>query len=348
MSAVCENVDLTRLNSFGISVSARYFTRVETLHQLQQAVAFSHENSVPMLLLGGGSNVLLRDDYPGLVIQVALKGITQTNGGDERVNVTAASGENWHSFVEHCLDTGLHGLENLALIPGCVGAAPMQNIGAYGVEVKDFITEVQVLDIASGAIESLSNAQCAFGYRDSVFKNTMRGQKIVLAVTFELQRSCTPNLSYGALAEVLAHKGAGVSAQDVFDTVCAIRREKLPDPAVLGNAGSFFKNPVLSAVDFARLHKEYPALPSFPAPGEVGERKVPAAWLIEQAGWKGKRQGGAAVYEKQALVIVNRDHATAQEVVSLALAIIDSVQTRFGVKLEPEVQWVPPLESPLS
>lgn len=339
-----ENVDLTPYNSFGLSVNARYFTSVETLQQLQQAVAFSQENSLPLLLLGGGSNLLLRGDYPGLVVQVGLKGITQAQSDEGRVLVTVASGENWHGFVEYCLENGMYGVENLALIPGCVGAAPMQNIGAYGVEVKDIITQVQVLDIASGAIETLTNAQCAFGYRDSVFKGTLRGQKIVLGVTFELQRSCTPNVSYGALADALASKGTNVSAQDVFDAVCAIRREKLPDPRVLGNAGSFFKNPVLSAVDFARLQAEHPVLPSFPAPGSEGERKVPAAWLIEQAGWKGKRQGGAAVYEKQALVIVNRDHATAQDVVNLALAIIGSVQTRFGVQLEPEVQWVPPLE----
>ena len=348
MSAMRENVDLTRYNSFGLCVSARYFTRVETLQQLQQAVAFSREKTLPMLLLGGGSNVLLRGDYPGLVVQMALKGITQKKAASGRVLVNAASGENWHGFVEYCLANGLHGLENLALIPGCVGAAPMQNIGAYGVEVKDFIVEVQVLDIVSGNIHILSNAECAFAYRDSVFKGALRGQKIVLSVTFELQHSNAPNLSYGVLADALAHKGAQVNAQDVFDAVCAIRRDKLPDPRALGNAGSFFKNPVLSAADFDRLLKAHPSLPSFGVPSSEGERKVPAAWLIEQAGWKGKRQGGAAVYEKQALVIVNRDHASAQDVANLAMAIIESVHTVFGVRLEPEVQWVPALESPLS
>lgn len=345
MSAVRENVDLKLYNSFGLSVKARYFIRVETLQALQEAVAFSRNNAVPMLLLGGGSNVLLRADFPGLVIQMALKGITQKASPEGRLLVEAASGENWHSFVEHCLANGLHGLENLALIPGCVGAAPMQNIGAYGVEVKDIIAAVQVLDIASGAIETMSNAQCEFGYRDSIFKSTLKGRKIVLSVTFVLAHRFEPNLSYGALADALAHNGTAVSAQDVFDSVCAIRREKLPDPRVLGNAGSFFKNPVLSAKDFVKLQNAHPALPSFPALGTDGERKVPAAWLIEQAGWKGKRQGGAAVYEKQALVIVNRDHATAQDVVSLALAIIESVQARFGVQLEPEVQWIPALET---
>lgn len=348
MSAVGENINLKSYNSFGLSVEARYFTQVETLEELQEAVAFSRDNALPMLLIGGGSNVLLRDDFPGLVIQMALKGITQKSISEGALLVNAASGENWHSFVEHCLINGLYGLENLALIPGCVGAAPMQNIGAYGVEVKDLITEVHVLDIASGAIEIMSNAQCEFGYRDSVFKGALRGRKIVLSVTFELQREPVPNLSYAALADALAHKGAAVSAQDVFDAVCAIRREKLPDPSVLGNAGSFFKNPILSAEDFARLQKTHPTLPSFPVPGAEGERKVPAAWLIEQAGWKGKHQGGAAVYEKQALVIVNRDHATAQDVVNLAVAIIESVQARFGVRLEPEVQWVPALGCPLT
>lgn len=345
MSTVREHVDLTALNSFGLAVKARYFSRVEDLEQLREAVAFSRAKDAPMLLLGGGSNVLLREDFPGLVIQIALKGITQQPGTDGAVRVNAASGENWHGFVAHCLDKGLYGLENLALIPGCVGAAPMQNIGAYGVEVKDFITDVQVLDIATGAIASLSNAQCQFGYRDSVFKGALKGRKIVLSVSFELQRNAAPNLLYAALAQALAHNTA-VSARDVFDAVCAIRREKLPDPRVLGNAGSFFKNPVLSAQEFDRLHREHPGLPSYPAPGEAGERKLAAAWLIEQAGWKGKQNGGAAVYEKQALVIVNRDHATAKDVEGLALAIMASVQARFGVRLEPEVQWVPALQSP--
>lgn len=341
-----EHIDLKPYNSFGLAVKARYFIRVQTLEELQEAVSFAKANSLPMLLLGGGSNVLLRGDFPGLVILMALKGITQTASTQDKVCVTAASGEHWHGFVEHCLAQGLHGLENLALIPGCVGAAPMQNIGAYGVEVKDLITEVQVLDIASGAIERMSNAQCAFAYRDSVFKGSLRGKKIVLAVSFELSRSAAPNLSYGALADALAGKDGVVTAQDVFDAVCAIRREKLPDPKVLGNAGSFFKNPVLSAADFAKLQQAHPTLPSFAAPGAAGERKVPAAWLIEQAGWKGKQQGGAAVYKKQALVIVNRDHATAEDVVGLAMAIIESVHSRFGVALEPEVQWIPALENP--
>lgn len=343
MSIIREHVDLTKHNSFGLSVSARYFARVESLQQLREAVHFCREKNIPMLPLGGGSNVLLRENFPGLVIQVGLKGITAKPGIDGRILVSAASGESWHGFVEHCLVNGQYGLENLALIPGCVGAAPMQNIGAYGVEVKDFITEVQVFDITTGAIETMTNAQCAFGYRDSVFKGALRGQKIVLSVTFELDSRYVPNLSYGVLADALAHKGTAINAQDVFDTVCAIRREKLPDPRVLGNAGSFFKNPVLNAEDFANLQSRYLALPSFLVPGAAGEHKVPAAWLIDQAGWKGKGQGGAAVYEKQALVIVNRDHASAQDVVSLAVAIIDSVEARFGVRLEPEVQWVPAL-----
>lgn len=343
MSLMQENVDLAPYNSFGLRVSARYFTRVETHEQLQSALAFCHDEALPLLVLGGGSNILLREDFPGLVLQMAILGITQEESVEGRVKVTAASGENWHRLVEHCLANGWHGLENLALIPGCVGAAPMQNIGAYGVEVKDFITEVQVLDIASGAVETLSNAQCKFGYRDSVFKGSLKGQKIVLSVSFELQRSASPNLSYAALADALADKGAHVSPQAIFDTVCSIRREKLPDPKVLGNAGSFFKNPVLSLAAFAQLQHDYPDIPSFAVLGGTDARKVPAAWLIEQAGWKGKQNGGAAVYEKQALVIVNRNNATAQEVEELALAIIASVAQRFGVQLEPEVQWIPAL-----
>lgn len=342
MSSVVENIDLKAHNSFGLQVKARYFAKVETLEQLHSAISFSRDYMVPMLVLGGGSNVLLREDFPGLVIQIALKGIKQQEIEEGAVQVDAASGENWHGLVEYCLANALYGLENLALIPGLVGAAPMQNIGAYGVEVKDFITEVQVLDIATGNIETMTNAQCRFGYRDSVFKGRLRGQKIVLGVSFKLHSSPAPNLGYAALAEALAHKGNAVSAQDVFDAVCSIRRDKLPDPKVLGNAGSFFKNPVLSTAAIKLLLRDYPAMPSFAIAGNSQHCKVPAAWLIEQAGWKGKQLGGAAVYEKQPLVIVNRDHATAKDVENLALAIIDSVELRFGVRLEPEVQWIPP------
>lgn len=343
MNTILENIDLTSYNSFGLAVRARYFLRIESLDALREAVAFCRQKQLSMLVLGGGSNVLLREDFPGLVIQIALLGISAHESPVGVWRVTAASGENWHRFVEYCLEQHMHGLENLALIPGCVGAAPMQNIGAYGVEVKDFITDVQVFDIATGELETLTNAECQFAYRDSVFKGALRGQKIVLSVSFQLRRQATPNLTYAALAQAVAGKGDALSARDVFDAVCAIRREKLPDPKVLGNAGSFFKNPVVSAAQYAELLQAFPDLPSFDVAGHAQWRKLPAAWLIERAGWKGKGVGGAAVYEKQALVIVNRDHASAQDVVSLALEIITSVEQKFGVTLEPEVQWIPGL-----
>ncbi len=345
MNTILENIDLTSYNSFGLAVRARYFLRVESLDALREAVAFCRQKQLAMVVLGGGSNVLLREDFPGLVIQIALQGISAHESPVGVWRVTAASGENWHRFVEYCLEQHMHGLENLALIPGCVGAAPMQNIGAYGVEVKDFITDVQVFDIATGELETLTNAECHFAYRDSVFKGALRGQKLVLSVSFQLRRQATPNLTYAALAQAVAGKGDALSARDVFDAVCAIRREKLPDPKVLGNAGSFFKNPVVSDAQYAELLQTFPDLPSFDVAGHAQWRKLPAAWLIERAGWKGKGVGGAAVYEKQALVIVNRDHASAQDVVSLALEIIASVEQKFGVTLEPEVQWIPGLQN---
>lgn len=338
-----ENVDLQALNTFGLKALARYFCRVDSEARLSQALDFAREHKLPLLLMGGGSNLLLRENFPGLVMQVALRGITHTLQDERSVRVHAASGENWHDFVQHCLSQGWYGLENLALIPGSVGAAPIQNIGAYGVEAGDFIECVDVVDIRTGERQTLNHEQCAFGYRDSVFKHSLRGRKLILGVTFRLWRTPQPNLRYAVLAQALSDKGAG--PQEIFDAVCAIRRSKLPDPAVLGNAGSFFKNPVLSAEHYARLQQTNPDIPGFPSDAG-GPVKVPAAWLIEKAGWKGRSHGGAAVYEKQALVLVNRDHASARDVVELAQQIMTSVQQQFGVALEPEVQWVPPFEPP--
>lgn len=342
-AVIQENVDLQTLNTFGLKALARYFCRVDSEALLKQALAFTREHHLPLLLIGGGSNLLLRENFPGLVIQVALRGVTHTLRDANTVRVHAASGENWHAFVQHCLAQGWYGLENLALIPGSVGAAPIQNIGAYGVEAGDFIESVDVIDIHTGERETLSREQCAFAYRDSVFKHSLRGRKLILGVSFLLWRTPRPNLRYGALAQALNGKAA--EPQQIFDAVCAIRRSKLPDPAMLGNAGSFFKNPVLSAEHYARLQQVNHDIPGFPS-ADGGSVKVPAAWLIERAGWKGRSHGGAAVYEKQALVLVNRDNASAQDVVELAQHIMTSVQQQFAVTLEPEVQWVPPFDAP--
>lgn len=336
-----EHVDLKPYNSFGLSVTARYFCSAESVEQLRAALAFSKEKQLPLLVIGAGSNLLLRADFPGMVVQIAMQGLSVDESDAHDVIVRAQSGENWHRFVSYCLAHGYHGLENLALIPGNVGAAPIQNIGAYGVEVKDFIAAVQVLDIASGQIHTLSNSDCEFGYRDSIFKGEYKERKIVLSVSFRLPREARVNISYKALTQALANAGLGASPQDVFAAVCAVRREKLPDPAQLGNAGSFFKNPIISKAAFADLQKHFPLMPSFALPADEEHLKVPAAWLIEQAGWKDKMRGGAAVYDKQALVIVNKQHASAEDVTTLAGEIMASVWERYGIRLEPEVQWVP-------
>ena len=340
-----ENADLGSRNTFGLHARARYFCAVRNLRELRVALQFRRVRQLPLLVLGGGSNVLLCADYPGVVVQIALQGIEVLTESDDEVHVRAASGESWHGFVQYCLRNGYHGLENLALIPGSVGAAPIQNIGAYGVEVRDLISEVTVLDVGSGEIDTLTAAQCEFDYRDSVFKGRLRGRKIVLDVTFRLHRQPQVNLSYAALAQALS----GVSNPhpgDVFAAVCAIRGSKLPDPAVLGNAGSFFKNPVIERAQYEKLLQTYVGLPSYPVYDRAGQLstslvKVPAAWLIEQAGWKGKSCGRAAVYQHQPLVLVNLGGATAHELISLARQIMASVERLFDIRLEPEVQWIP-------
>ncbi len=340
-----ENFDLQSYNSFGLRVHARFFCAAQSLAQLKSALDFAKQNALPLLVIGGGSNLLLREDFPGLVLQIALRGIETVAEDEGSVTVKAASGENWHQFVCHCLQHEYFGLENLALIPGNVGAAPIQNIGAYGVEVKDFIDEVTVLDIATGDVQVMSAAQCEFAYRDSIFKGRLRAHKIVLSVSFTLHRKTQVNCSYQGLAQALPNNGANASPQEVFAAVCKVRREKLPDPVQLGNAGSFFKNPIISRQVYTDLQAKWPEIPGFEIPQAPQSIKVPAAWLIDQAGWKGKGRGGAQVYEQQALVIVNRHEASPQDIEALANAIIDSVWQRYQVRLEPEVQWVPAFES---
>lgn len=342
-----EHFDLQAHNTFGLSVRARYFCQAVNVQQIREALQFAHEKSLPLLVLGGGSNVLFREDYPGVVLHMSSRGIDLISDSADLLLVRAAGGENWHGFVEHCLHAGLHGLENLALIPGCVGAAPIQNIGAYGVEVKDLIESVEVLDVISGEVATLSGAQCQFGYRDSIFKRSLRGRKIVVSVVFRLHREPRINLSYNALAQAMAGT-PDPQPQQVFDAVCAIRRSKLPDPAVLGNAGSFFKNPVVSREVFQELSLAWPGLPAFPATASaetevaVDSVKVPAAWLIEKTGWKGRKIGQAGVYHLQPLVLVNHGGASAADIIALAEQVMASVMRMFGIRLEPEVQWIPP------
>ncbi|WP_374586688.1 UDP-N-acetylmuramate dehydrogenase [Pseudoduganella sp.] len=329
---------LKHLNTFGIDVRAKHYLRVTSVDVLRSALADPALAALPRLVLGGGSNLLLTRDFPGLVLHIALEGREILAGTASHHHVRAAAGENWHAFVQWTLAQGVGGLENLSLIPGTVGAAPIQNIGAYGAETKDFFLALSAFDPASGEVRVLDGAACRFAYRDSVFKHEGRAL-VILDVTYALPRAWQPNLRYAELANAVAEQGFDApTPQQVADTVIAIRRRKLPDPAQVGNAGSFFKNPVVSAEHCARLLAQFPALVHHRQPD--GSEKLAAGWLIDQCGWKGKTMGAAGVYPKQALVLVNNGGATGAEVQALAAAIQADVAARYGVTLEPEPVFV--------
>jgi UDP-N-acetylmuramate dehydrogenase len=327
-------------NSFGFDVRAKFACRIESVDQLLAAVRHPHAAGLARLVLGGGSNVVLTRDFAGLVLLVALRGRRVAHEDDAAWYVEAAAGENWHEFVQWTLSQGLPGLENLALIPGTVGAAPIQNIGAYGLEMGERFASLRALELATGEIVELDTAACRFGYRDSFFKQEGRERFVITSVTFRLPKAWTPRANYADLARELAAGGtsgtsdAAPSAQAIFDAVVRVRRAKLPDPLEVGNAGSFFKNPVVSAAQFDALRAREPELVSYPQPD--GRVKLAAGWLIDRCGWKGRALGAAAVHERQALVLVNRGGATGSEVLELARAIQRDVVQRFGVELEPE------------
>jgi UDP-N-acetylmuramate dehydrogenase len=290
----------------------------------------------PLHILGGGSNVLLKGDIGGTIVLNRIEGISAVLEDAEAVWLKVGAGIAWHDFVLYAIGNGLGGIENLALIPGTVGASPIQNIGAYGVEVKDTISEVEVWNWEEGKLLSFDNASCRFGYRDSIFKNELKGRIVVTSVTFRLSRHPILHTEYGAIRDELAAMGQEPSVQSVAQAVINIRRSKLPDPAVIGNAGSFFKNPTISEEAFTALKEKHPNIPSYPA-GE-GLIKVPAGWLIEASGWKGRREGEAGVHAKQALVIVNYGEATGDEIWALSEAVLEAVKAGFGIALEREVQ----------
>jgi UDP-N-acetylmuramate dehydrogenase len=326
---------LQPLNTFGIAARARRYLRVTDPAQLAALAAEPALAALPRLLLGGGSNLLLTRDVDALVLHMALEGKEIVGEQDGRILVRARAGENWHGFVQWTVNQGLGGMENLSLIPGTVGASPIQNIGAYGLEIKDVFHSLTAFDFASGATRTMTALECRFGYRDSVFKHLDGAQLAVLDVTFALPRDWTPNLGYAELARELDAQGIlEPTPRQVSDAVVAIRRRKLPDPAAIGNAGSFFKNPVVSSEHCARLLAQWPDLVHHRQPD--GSEKLAAGWLIDQCGWKGRNLGRAGVYPKQALVLVNNGGATGAEVLALARAIQLDVRTRFGVELEPE------------
>lgn len=331
---VRQRVSLKSYNSFAVEASARLFAEAHDDDQVRQALAYAAGQGLPVLLLGGGSNLLLTADVEALVLRMASRGIRVIQDDGERVLIEAEAGEPWHPFVQWTLQQGLVGLENLSLIPGTVGAAPMQNIGAYGVELKDVFAGLTALDRRSGELREFTLADCGFAYRDSLFKREA-GRWVILRVRFVLSRTAPLHLDYGPVRQRLAEQGIDApTATDVGRAICAIRSEKLPDPALLGNAGSFFKNPLVSAELAQRLRAAHADLVAYPqADGLV---KLAAGWLIERAGWKGFREGDAGVHRLQALVLVNYGQASGQQLLALAQRIQADIAQRFAVVLEIE------------
>ncbi len=327
-------VSLKPFNTFGVDVQAQLFAEAHNDDDVRAALAYCAEHSLPLMVIGGGSNLLLTGDVKALVLRMASRGIRIVREDCLEAIVEAEAGEPWHPFVQTCLELGLCGLENLSLIPGTVGAAPMQNIGAYGVEIKDVFHSLTGLDRQTGELREFSLEECAFGYRDSLFKHET-GRWLILRVRFVLSRVARLHLDYGPVRQRLDALGIQQPTPlDVSKAICAIRSEKLPDPAELGNAGSFFKNPLIPAELAARLKVSYPGLVGYPqADGQV---KLAAGWLIEQAGWKGYREGDAGVHRLQSLVLVNYGRATGAELLALAQRIQADIVERFGVTLEME------------
>ena len=327
---------LKQYNTFGIDAKAKLFARFESVEELQMLLQMPEIQKEEKLVLGGGSNLLFTKDFDGVVLQNGIEGIKVLQEDDAHVLVKAGGGEVWHSFVLYALQQNYGGVENLSLIPGTVGAAPLQNIGAYGVELKDIFHELEAVHLQTGEVRTFDNASCKFGSRESIFKNEVKGQYVVTSVIFRLHKKHTFNTSYGAITDTLEEMQVQQpSIQDISAAVCHIRQSKLPDPKQIGNAGSFFKNPEIPLDQFQQLKEQYPSIPSYPVSDTTV--KVPAGWLIEQCGWKGKVLGNYGVHKNQALVLVNYGGAKGEQVRQLAYDIIASVEERFGIRLHPEV-----------
>lgn len=330
---ISKDKSLKALNTFGIDVKARYYLELKESSQLPSIDIYAYDS---FLVLGGGSNILFQNDYKGLVIHNQLKGINVEEHRGDEVIVKVGAGENWHEFVCWAIDNNFGGVENLALIPGCVGAAPVQNIGAYGIELKDVFYKLEGYNFEDQTFFEMDNEACGFGYRDSVFKNELRGKCCILNVYLKLSTKHEINTSYGAINAVLKEKGIEQpEIRDIANAVVQIRSSKLPDPAKLGNGGSFFKNPVVSKNKLDTLKKTFPDIVFYQLDDETV--KIPAGWLIDQAGWKGKKMGAAQCHEKQALVLVNLGGASGKEVYALSEAIYQSVLEIYGIALEREV-----------
>ena len=326
------HISLRDRNSFGVEQQAARLAEFETADDLR--AIFAGGAPAEWCVLSGGNNILFTRDYDGLLLTPAARGIAVTKDEGDRVYVRAEAGVEWDDLVEWAVGRGLWGIENLSLIPGKAGAAPVQNIGAYGCEAKDVIERVEMFCVETGTMLTLDAAHCGFGYRESVFKHALRGRVVITAVTFRLSRRPRPDLGYGDLLRETEARG-GATLRNIREAVCAIRRSKLPDTAVLGNAGRFFKNPVVEAAVAERLRTDYPALPLYPA--AEGRMKLAAGWLIEQAGMKGHREGCVGVHDRQALVLVNYGDATGGEVLALAHKVQEAVRAKFGVEIAAEV-----------
>ncbi|MDY0932532.1 UDP-N-acetylmuramate dehydrogenase [Chryseobacterium sp. CFBP8996] len=332
-----ENFSLKPFNTFGVEAKAKYFVEVNTVEELIETLKHSHTQTLPLLFLGGGSNILFTKDFDGLAIQLNLKGISEEFLNENEVLVTSKAGENWHEFVMFCLNKNYGGLENLSLIPGNVGTSPMQNIGAYGTEIKDHFVSCKVLNLQTLEVETFDLAKCRFGYRDSIFKQEGKNKYVILEVSFKLTtQNHAIKTEYGAIQSELENLGIiNPTIQDVSKAVINIRQSKLPDPKKIGNAGSFFKNPTIPLAQFEDLKLKFDNIQGYPNGNFV---KVPAGWLIEQCGWKGKQIGNVASHQLQSLVIINATgNATGKEIFDFSTLIIDSVKEKFGIELEREV-----------
>jgi UDP-N-acetylmuramate dehydrogenase len=332
---------LNNYNTFGFDAKADVFVEVNTVSEFQNLLQTKEWKENQHLLLGGGSNILLTQDFHGLVVINRISGIGVLEEDDKSVVVECGAGENWHEFVLYAIQQNWGGLENLSLIPGTVGAAPMQNIGAYGVEIKDTFHSLQAINLKTGEIEVFTADECQFGYRESVFKHDLKGQYLIAKVSFRLDKSEFHhlNLEYGIIKKVLKdHNISKPTIQDVSNAVIEIRQSKLPDPAEIGNSGSFFKNPIIDLSQFEGLQEEFPNIPYYEL--EDGKIKLAAGWLIESAGWKGYQENGVGVHQKQALVLVNYGTGKGKGILDLARKIQDSVRSKFGVELSPEVNFI--------
>jgi UDP-N-acetylmuramate dehydrogenase len=334
-----QNISLKPYNTFGIDAKAAVFASFKSIDELQELLTQQVKPKTKCMVLGGGSNVLFSRDYDGIILKNEVPGIEKVKEDDEFVYVRAGAGENWHQLVLHCIKNNWAGIENLSLIPGCVGASPMQNIGAYGVELSEVFSELKAFHLKEKTNYTFALKDCAFGYRDSVFKNKYRDQFAIIHVTFRLRKQPVFNTSYGAIKEELEKMNVTeLSIQAISQAVINIRSAKLPDPKTIGNAGSFFKNAEISEEKFLQLRSQFPDIIGHPVAN--GNIKLASAWLIEQCGWKGFRRGDAGCHEKQALVLVNYGNATGEEILKLSEEIMQSVNEKFGVLLEREVNVV--------